>query len=134
MIEGTKERILRIALELFAQNGYLGTSMNDIAGQLGFTKAALYKHYSSKQEILDKIVERMNRMDYERDAEYEMPETEPDGFAEALKLCNKHGESQVMIDEIYPYHKRKHRQGTYLLCHVRQAECRKKGMAEATLG
>ena len=83
MTEGTKERILRIALELFAQNGYLGTSMNDIAGQLGFTKAALYKHYSSKQEILDKIVERMNRMDYERAAEYEMPETEPDGFAEA---------------------------------------------------
>ena len=83
MIEGTKERILRIALELFAQNGYLGTSMNDIAGQLGFTKAALYKHYTSKQEILDKIVERMNQMDYERAAEYEMPETEPDGFAEA---------------------------------------------------
>ena len=108
MIEGTKERILRIALELFAQNGYLGTSMNDIAGQLGFTKAALYKHYSSKQEILDKIVERMNRMDYERAAEYEMPETEPDGFAEALKLCNKHGESQVTIDEIYPYHEREH--------------------------
>lgn len=57
--------------------------MNDIAGQLGFTKAALYKHYSSKQEILDKIVERMNRMDYERAAEYEMLETEtemePDG-------------------------------------------------------
>lgn len=78
---------MRIALEVFAQNGYLGTSMNDIAGQLGFTKAALYKYYSSKQEILEKIVEQMNRMDYERAAEYEMPETEPDGFAEALKLC-----------------------------------------------
>ena len=108
MAEGTKERILRTALELFAQNGYLGTSMNDIAGQLGFTKAALYKHYASKQEILDKIVERMNKMDYERAEVYEMPETEPDGFAEALKLCNKHGESQVMIDEIYPYHEREH--------------------------
>ena len=83
MAEGTKERILRIALELFAQNGYLGTSMNDIAGQLGITKAALYKHYAGKQEILDKIVERMNRMDYERAEAYEMPETEPDGFAEA---------------------------------------------------
>lgn len=83
MAESTKERILRIALELFAQNGYLGTSMNDIAGQLGFTKAALYKHYASKQEILDKIVERMNKMDYERAEVYEMPETEPDGFAEA---------------------------------------------------
>ena len=74
---------MRIALEVCAQNGYLGTSMNDNAGQLGFTKAALYKYYSSKQGIPDKIVEQMNRMDYERDAEYEMPETEPDGFAEA---------------------------------------------------
>ena len=83
MAEGTKERILETALELFAQNGYLGTSMNDIAGQLGFTKAALYKHYASKQEILDRIVERMSRMDYERAESYEMPETEPDGFAEA---------------------------------------------------
>ena len=83
MAEGTKERILRIALELFAQNGYLGTSMNDIARQVGFTKAALYKHYASKQEILDKIVERMNKMDYERAEAYEMSETEPDDFAEA---------------------------------------------------
>ena len=83
MAEGTKDRILNSALELFAQNGYLGTSMSDIAKQLGFTKAALYKHYASKQEILDQIVERMNRMDYERAEEYEMPETEPDGFAEA---------------------------------------------------
>ena len=83
MAEGTKERILDIALELFAQNGYLGTSMSDIAKQLGFTKAALYKHYTSKQEILDQIVDRMHRMDYERAEEYEMPETEPDGFAEA---------------------------------------------------
>ena len=83
MAGDTKERILETALELFAQNGYLGTSMNDIARQLGFTKAALYKHYTSKQEILDRIVERMNKMDYERAESYEMPETQPDGFAEA---------------------------------------------------
>lgn len=49
----TKERILETALELFAQSGYLGTSMSDIAKQLGITKGALYKHYKSKQEILD---------------------------------------------------------------------------------
>ncbi len=83
MAGDTKERILGTALELFAQKGYLGTSMSDIAKQLGITKAALYKHYASKQEILDQIVERMNEMDYERAEEYEMPETEPDGFAEA---------------------------------------------------
>ena len=79
----TKERILETALALFAQSGYLGTSMSDIAKKLGITKGALYKHYTSKQEILDSIVERMNRMDYERAEEYEMPETQPDGFAEA---------------------------------------------------
>lgn len=85
MAGDTKERILETALTLFAQNGYLGTSMNDIAGQLGITKGALYKHYASKQEILNSIVERMNKMDYERAEEYEMPETEPDGFAEAYQ-------------------------------------------------
>ena len=83
MAGDTKERILETALELFAQSGYLGTSMSDIAGELGITKGALYKHYTSKQEILSSIVERMNQMDYERAEEYEMPEVEPDGFAEA---------------------------------------------------
>ena len=82
MAGDTKERILETALELFAQSGYLGTSMNDIAKKLGITKAALYKHYTSKQEILYRIVERMNKMDYERAEEYEMPETEPNSMAE----------------------------------------------------
>ena len=83
MAGDTKERILETALELFAQSGYLGTSMSDIAKALGITKGALYKHYTSKQEILDSIVERMNEMDYARAEEYDMPETPPDGFAEA---------------------------------------------------
>lgn len=72
--KNTKERILEEALRLFAQSGYMGTSMNDIADQLGVTKAALYKHYKSKQEILDSIVEKMNQMDRERVKEYDMPE------------------------------------------------------------
>lgn len=72
--KNTKERILEEALKLFAQSGYMGTSMNDIAAKLGVTKAALYKHYASKQEILDNLVERMNQMDMERAKKYEMPE------------------------------------------------------------
>ena len=83
MAGGTKERILETALALFARSGYLGTSMSDIADQLGITKAALYKHYAGKQEILDRIIQRMRRKDYERAEAYDMPETEPDGFAEA---------------------------------------------------
>ena len=70
--KNTKEKILEEALKLFAQSGYMGTSMNEIALRLGVTKAALYKHYSSKQEILDSIVERMNQMDAKRAKEYDV--------------------------------------------------------------
>ena len=79
----TKERILETALELFAQSGYLGTSMSDIAARLGITKAALYKHYAGKQGILDRIVQRMNELDAARAAAYEMPGAAPEGFAQA---------------------------------------------------
>ncbi len=95
MAGDTKERILETALALFAQSGYCGTSMSDIAKQLGITKAALYKHYAGKQEILERIVARMNEMDYERAKEYEMPESEPDGFAEAYL--------HTPIDKIHAY-------------------------------
>ena len=71
---GTKERIMQEALKLFAQNGFMATSMSDIAKQLDITKAALYKHYVSKQQIFDCIVERMNQMDQERLEQYQMPE------------------------------------------------------------
>ena len=81
----TKTRISEVALKLFSQNGYAGTSMSDIAAQLGITKAALYKHYAGKRDVLARIVERMQETDYARAAEYEMPEAEPDGAAEAYR-------------------------------------------------
>lgn len=79
----TKEQIIKTALELFSQNGFLGTSMSDIASQLKITKGALYKHYESKQQILEQIIERMAKLDLERAKKYEMPETEQKKFAEA---------------------------------------------------
>ncbi len=82
MARDTKARIVDAALELFAQNGYLGTSMSDIAKQLSITKGALYKHFASKQELLDQIIQKMNDLDLERAQAYGMPENEADGFAE----------------------------------------------------
>lgn len=52
----TKELILEEALRQFSQKGFDGTSMSDIAGPLGITKAALYKHFESKQQIFDEII------------------------------------------------------------------------------
>ena len=51
----TKERIQRVALELFVLHGYEKTSLREIADRLGITKAALYYHYASKQELLKSI-------------------------------------------------------------------------------
>ena len=83
--KNTKEKILEEALKLFAQSGYMGTSMNDIASKLGVTKAALYKHYKSKQEILDSIIEKMNELDRERVKQYEMPEGDLERLQPSIK-------------------------------------------------
>ncbi len=70
----TKENILHTALRLFARDGYAAASVSDIAGELGMTKGALYKHYKNKRDIFDSIVERMVQMDVERAKKYEVPE------------------------------------------------------------
>jgi AcrR family transcriptional regulator len=49
---GTRERILDIALELFTEQGYERTSLRQIAERLGFSKAAIYYHFASKEDIL----------------------------------------------------------------------------------
>jgi AcrR family transcriptional regulator len=52
----TRERIVAVAVELFAERGFAGTSVRDISDALGVTKAALYYYFTSKDEILDAIV------------------------------------------------------------------------------
>jgi len=69
----TKENILLTALRLFARDGYETVSVSTIAGELGMTKGALYKHYKNKRDIFDSIVERMYQIDAERSQQYEVP-------------------------------------------------------------
>ena len=52
----TREQIRRLALELFAERGYDGTSLREIADRLGITKAAVYYHFKTKEEILASLV------------------------------------------------------------------------------
>jgi AcrR family transcriptional regulator len=51
----TRRRILGVALELFAVKGYAGTSIRDITEGMGLTKASLYYHFGSKEEILEAV-------------------------------------------------------------------------------
>lgn len=70
----TKEKILMTALRLFAKDGYEAVSVSAIAGELGITKGALYKHYKNKRDIFESIVEKMYLLDAERSRQYEVPE------------------------------------------------------------
>src|SRR4029434_8120832 len=54
---GTRERIQEVALELFTEHGYEATSLREIAERLGVTKAALYYHFKTKDDIVTSFME-----------------------------------------------------------------------------
>jgi AcrR family transcriptional regulator len=64
--ESTRDRILDIAMELFIDQGYEKTSLRQIAERMGFSKAAIYYHFASKEDILMALHMRLH--DFGRDA------------------------------------------------------------------
>ncbi|TGB05713.1 TetR/AcrR family transcriptional regulator [Streptomyces sp. MZ04] len=57
----TRQRIQDVALELFAEQGYEKTSLREISERLEVTKAALYYHFKTKEDILTSIFEDLTR-------------------------------------------------------------------------
>ncbi len=53
----TRDRIRQAAAALFRSKGFNGTSMADLATEVGITKSSLYHHFPSKQSLLAEIVE-----------------------------------------------------------------------------
>mgnify|MGYP002742224275 CR=1 FL=1 len=54
----TREALLDAALDQFSRKGFGGTSIRDLAGAVGIRESSVYKHFSSKQAILDALIER----------------------------------------------------------------------------
>lgn len=81
----TRERILMTALRLFARDGYEAVSVSAIAGELGMTKGALYKHYKNKRDIFDCIVDRMVQIDAQRASLYQVPEQSAEAAPESYQ-------------------------------------------------
>ena len=84
-----KEEILIVALHLFAREGYEAVSVSQIAGELNMTKGALYRHYKSKRDIFDCIVERMERRDNELASDYDMPEDHKERMPEKYETVSQ---------------------------------------------
>ncbi|MEU7578834.1 TetR/AcrR family transcriptional regulator [Streptomyces sp. NPDC041068] len=55
----TRQRIQDVALELFAEQGYEKTSLREISERLEVTKAALYYHFKTKEDILVSLFENL---------------------------------------------------------------------------
>ena len=62
--QARNDEIFRAAAKIMVQNGYGGTSISEIAREVGMTKAGLYHHIASKQDMLFRILHHaMNRME-----------------------------------------------------------------------
>ncbi|MCB7069648.1 TetR/AcrR family transcriptional regulator [Caldibacillus sp. 210928-DFI.2.22] len=56
MTISTKEKIFYISLDLFSQKGFSGVSIREITREVGIKESSLYNHFSSKDEILESIL------------------------------------------------------------------------------
>lgn len=84
-MKNTKEAILDTALHLFARDGYEAVSVSQIAGSLGMTKGALYRHYKNKHDIFLHIVRRMEQRDVEQAGDHGMPEESSEKMPEQYR-------------------------------------------------
>lgn len=53
----SREKILSVALELFAKKGYHATSISQIAKQANISKGLMYNYFASKEKLLDEIIQ-----------------------------------------------------------------------------
>jgi len=84
----TKHRIDRGATLLFVRNGYDGTSMRDLARNLGLRPSSIYGHVKSKQHLLFRVMERLMDEVLERVHEAVTPGGEPEELVRRLVISN----------------------------------------------
>ena len=85
-MENTGEKILDAALVSFAENGYRGTNLRDLASSLGLSKSALYRHYESKEDIWNAVLDRMESYYISRFGSAEKMPPVPESCSELLKM------------------------------------------------
>ncbi|MEG8281091.1 TetR/AcrR family transcriptional regulator [Streptomyces sp. AHA2] len=107
----TRRRIQDVALDLFAEQGYEKTSLREIAEHLDVTKAALYYHFKTKEEILVSIFEDLTQpiedlIDWGRqqphtlETKQEIVRRYADTLAQAAPLFRFMHENQATVREL----------------------------------
>lgn len=55
MTPGRREQLLDVALGLFAERGFHGTSIPEIAAEAGVAQSSIYRHFASKEELVNEV-------------------------------------------------------------------------------
>ncbi|MFE9764936.1 TetR/AcrR family transcriptional regulator [Streptomyces sp. NPDC005808] len=107
----TRQRIQDVALELFSEQGYEKTSLREIAEHLDVTKAALYYHFKTKEEILislfqdltrplDELIEWGRRQPHTLDTKKEVLRQYSEALTGAAPLFRFMQENQATVREL----------------------------------
>ena len=56
----TRDALLDAATSVFAEHGFHGASLDEIAATAGYTRGAIYKHFADKEELLQEVCVRLN--------------------------------------------------------------------------
>ena len=106
MAKDTKEKILAKALELFSQNGYERTNIQEIMVSLGLVKSAMYRHFESKEEIWNTLLDRLIAYYEERFGSPDRLPPVPESPEELLEMTKQmvnftvHDETVVMTRKL----------------------------------
>ena len=86
MAKDTRERILAAALDMFSRNGYAGTNIRELAASVGLVKSSTYKHFESKEEIWNALLDEMIAYYDERFGSPELLPPVPDSPEELVAM------------------------------------------------
>jgi AcrR family transcriptional regulator len=94
----TRAKIQQVAVELFTEHGYEGTSLREIAERLDVTKAALYYHFKSKEDIVTSLVEDYYK---QMDALIEWGRQQPKSAATRREILSRYVDIVVEGDKVF---------------------------------
>ena len=106
MAKDTKERILMAALEMFSRKGYDGTNIRELTASLGLVKSSMYKHFESKEDIWNALLDKMIAYYAERFGSRENMPPVPETLDELIEMTMKmvditiHDEKIVMTRKL----------------------------------
>jgi AcrR family transcriptional regulator len=96
----TRQRIQDVAVELFAEQGYEKTSLREIAERLDVTKAALYYHFKTKEDILISLFQDLTRP---MDEMIEWAKGQPQTLATKQELLRRYSEALTEATPLFRF-------------------------------